>query len=38
MMEGVVYILLPVLVITVIFIVTEALFGLFNIILGWIRG
>ncbi len=38
MMEGVIDLLLPVLVIVVIFIVTDALFSLFNVILGWIRG
>jgi len=38
MIEGVMDILLPVLVIAVMFIVTEALFSLFNVILGWIRG
>lgn len=38
MIEGVMYFLLPVVVLLVIFMVTEALFGLFNVIIGWIRG
>ncbi len=38
MTEGVTYLLLPLVVITVIFLVTEGLFMGFNIIIGWIRG
>lgn len=38
MIEGVMYIVLPAAVIVVIFIVTEAIFSVFNVIMRWFRG